>query len=437
MPPRFQGLWQNPNFLKFWAGQTISVVGSNITGLALPLIATVTLNASPEQMGVLSALGQVAYLLVGLPAGAWIDRAQRLPILIAADIGRALCIGLVPLVAFFGLLRMEYLYAIALLAGVLTVFFELSYLAFVPVLVSREHVVEANSKLESSRSAAQIVSPGLAGLLIQVIGAPLALVIDALSFLLSAASLLWMRVEESKPEIVGPRPALWADIREGIRVVVRNPLLRALTFGTAIFNFFAGMIDAILVLFMVRELGLGAANIGIIFTIAGPGTLFGALMARRITERVGIGPAITGSMMVGAAAMALVPLARPPALVAMGFLALSWGIMGASVMVFNINVLSLRQSITPDRLLGRVGATARFVVMGILPLGAVLGGIIAGQIGLRPTLVIAVIGGLFSGLFFLFSPVVRLRRTEDAIAQYAVQPQEERPLLRERLKPPL
>jgi MFS family permease len=421
MTSRLIGLWRNPDFLKFWGGQTISVIGSSITGLALPLLAAVSLKASPEQMGILAALGQVAYLIVSLPAGAWIDRTRRRPIMIAADFGRALCIGAVPLLAVMGLLRIEMLYPIALIGGTLTVFFELAYVAYLPVLASREHIVEANAKLETSRSAAQIAGPGLAGLLIQWIGAPLTMVVDALSYLISGLTLLLIRQQEADPAPAHERPSMLADITEGIRVVSGNRLLRTLTIGIGLYNFTSGVYYAVVLLYLVNDLKLDAASIGLAFTISGPGTLLGALMARRISERLGLGWTIIASLVVGSLAGLLIPFAQPPAPLAIAMIATGYAIFGACLMIFNINVLSLRQSITSDRLLGRVAATQRFIVLGLMPLGSLLGGYLGGALGVRTTLFISDIGGFLPILFILFSPVIHLHNSTQAVEQYRIE----------------
>jgi MFS family permease len=421
MTSRLSGLWRHSDFMKFWTGQTISVIGTGITALALPLIAADTLNATPEQMGVLSATGQLAYLVISLPAGAWIDRVRRRPVMVLSDIGRALCLAAIPVLGALNLLGMEALYIISLISGVMTVFFELAYLAFVPVLVSREHVVEANAKLETSRSAVQIVGPGLAGVLVQWLGAPLAIVVDAFSFALSAVSLMLIRMPETAPENGETRKSIVAEISEGVRVVAGHPVLRTLTLGVTLFNFFATLGNPILFLFLIDDLHLEAAQIGLIFSIAAPGTLLGALLAQRITERIGIGRAIALSLVVGPIGWLLLPLAQLPAALAIGMIALGEAILGAAVMVFNINVLSLRQSITPDRLLGRVAATQRFLVFGVLPIASLLGGLLGGSIGLRPTLYVSVVGSIVSSLVLLLSPVVRLRTTAQAVAEYGIK----------------
>lgn len=418
---RFTGLWRNPDFMKFWVGQTISVIGSGITGLALPIIAAMTLNATPEQMGVLTALGQIAYLLISLPAGAWIDRTRRRPVMILSDIGRALCLIAIPLISVANLMRIEVLYVIAFIQSILTVLFELAYVAYLPVLASREHIIEANSKLETSRSGAQIAGPAIAGSLIELIGAPLAIIVDGFSFLLSAIALMLVRTQEPEPENTGEKRSMLSDIAEGIRIVSGHPLLRILTIGAALFNFFATIGNPILFLFLIDDLHLEPSSIGLIFTIAGPGTLLGALMARRISERFGLGPAIAGSGLIGALGWLLLPLAQPPAVLSIAMIALGEAILGASIMVFNINVLSLRQSITPDRLLGRVAATQRTLVLGIMPIASILGGFLGGAIGLRPTLFISVIGSMLPGILILITPVIRLKTPEQAVEQFAIK----------------
>ncbi len=413
----FSGLWRHSDFMKLWVGQAISAAGSTITGVAFPLVAAITLDVTPEQMGVLTALGWLPYLVVGLFAGAWADRVRRRPILIVCDIGRALMVALIPVSAALGFLRIEFLYAVTFVTGSLSVFFDMAWLAYLPVLVSREHIVEANGKMETSYSIMGIVMPGVAGWLVDRAGGPLAMGLDALSFAVSAISLSLIRTPEAPPQPTQQKSNLLADIPEGFRVVFGNPVLRWLTIGTALFNLFGSMLDAVRVLYIVRELELTPVLIGLVITFGGPGTLLGAVLAQRITKRLGLGPTISISLLIGAMARSLLLLAAPPMPVIMTFLILESLIFGFVVIVLNINVVSLRQSITPDRLLGRVNATARFIVFGIFPIGAVLGGLLGGAVGLRPTLTVAVAGIVLAGGLLFVSPVVRIKEVSDAQQQ--------------------
>jgi MFS family permease len=408
--PRRRSLWRHREFMKLWTGETISQLGTQVTLLALPLTAVVILKANAFQVGLLSTLEFIPFILVGLPAGVWVDRLRRRPILIAGDLLRALTLGSIPLAYKLHTLHMGQLYVVAFITGIGTVFFDVAYQSYLPSLVDRDQIVDGNSKLEISRSGAQLAGPGLAGFLIQTIKAPLAILIDAVSYLCSALFIGLIRKPEPPVEThaEGHRPKMRTQIREGLRYVWRHELLRPIAFCTATANLFGSMIMAVLILFAVRVLHLKAGEIGLIFALGNVGFLLGAFTAQRIAKRVGIGPAIVWSIGLTAPASVLVPLATPSTaflfLVIQGFV-LGWGGMA----VYNINQVSLRQAITPDRMQGKMNATMRFMVWGTMPVGSFVAGILGRSIGLRPTLWIGAIGGMLAFLWPLFSPVRRLR----------------------------
>ncbi|GAB4108853.1 MAG: MFS transporter [Roseiflexaceae bacterium] len=412
---RLKGLWRHADFLKFWFGQTVSVFGSAITGLALPLVAAISLNATPAQMGLLGAAATAPFLLVGLFAGVWVDRKPRRPILIASDIGRALLLLIIPLAAWLGMLRIELLYVVEFLVGVMTVFFEVAYQSYLPALVTREELVEGNSKLEVSRSAGQIAGPGLAGLLIELITAPIAIIVDGVSFLVSALALALIRRPEPAPEQAAQRGNLWKDIGEGLAWVGKNPLLRPIVCCTATTNLCTGMWGAVMTLFMIDNLKLSAGMMGLIMSIGAPGTMVGALVASRVAKRIGLGPAIVGAALLGGMSGLLIPLAGIFPAAGIPLLIGSQFIMGLAFVVYNINQVSLRQGITPDRLMGRMNASIRFVVWGILPIGSLIGGALGQQLGIFPTLVISSLGLLLAFLWVQFSPVRALREQPELV----------------------
>lgn len=418
------GLWRHPEFLKLWAGETISLLGSQVTLLALPLTAVLTLHADAAQMGYLTAAETLPFLMVGLFAGVWIDRARRRPIMVAADVGRfALLLG-VPLLAVTGHLSMAALYPIAFLVGVLTVFFDVAYMAFLPTLVGREQLVEGNSKLEVSRSGAQIAGPGLAGLLIGLVTAPIAIAADAASFLGSALFLLGIRTPEPAPVHQGARRSVRQDIAEGLRVVLGNPLLRSIAGCTGTSNFFGSASQAIVILYLTRDLGIGPALLGLIYATGNVGYLAGALLSGRVPERIGLGPTIMVSALMFGTTAILVPLAGGPRPLVVAVL-ITWRVIaGAGNPLYNVNQVSLRQRITPDRLLGRMNASTRFLIWGTMPVGSLLGGWLGTALGLRPTLVVAAVGMTLAVLWVWFSPVRGLREQpppfEEAAARAAV-----------------
>jgi MFS family permease len=405
-----RGLWRHPDFLKLWAGQTISRFGSEISQLAIPLTAALVLSASPFQMGVLSAVEFAPFLLLSLLAGVWVDRLPRRPLLVISDLGRALVLASIPLAAIFGMLRMEQLFVVGLLTGALTVVFDVAYQAYLPALVSRDALVEGNSKLAVSASVAQIAGPGLGGALVQLITAPVAVILDAVSFAVSAACLLLIRTREQ----IAPRSAsgtgVWTELRQGLAVVIDNPVLRSIAGCTATSNLFGSASQAIYVLYLTRELEIEPALLGIILAMLGPGALVGSLVAGPAALRLGLGTTIVGSIVLGVAANLLVPLAAGPRPLVVVLLCLASFLVGLTSPIYNVNQVSLRQAITPDHLQGRMNASMRFIVWGTIPLGSLLGGSLGQVLGLRPTLLVMAVLGLLAPLWVAFSPVRRLPR---------------------------
>ena len=402
-------LWRHTNFLNLWVGQTISQFGSQVTLLALPLAAALTLHATPGEMGVLAAAETAPFLLVGLFAGVWVDRLRRRPMLLATDCARGVLLLAIPLAAIAGALTIAVLYAVAFLVGILTVFFDVAYQSFLPALVGRAQLVEGNSKLEVSRSAAQIAGPGIAGGLVQLVTAPVAIVVDAASYLVSAFFLVFVRVPEPPPAPRDGGGNIWRDIGEGLRVVVGNPMLRAIAGCTATANLGGNIWQAVIILYLTRRIGLSAGAIGLIYSTASIGFLCAALLAGRIAQRFGLGPTIVGSQLVGALGAMLLPIAQSPAAFAVPLLVAAQFIAGGCGTLYNINQVSLRQTITPDHLLGRMNATMRFIVWGTLPIGGLIGGALGGLIGLRPTIVVGVIIQASAFLWTFFSPIRALR----------------------------
>jgi len=421
---RFTGLWRHPDFLKLWAGESISLIGSQITLLALPLAAVLTLNATAAQTGLLRTAAFAPFLLVGLFAGVWVDRMRRRPILIAADIGRALLLGSIPAAAALDLLYIEQLYLIAFLAGILTVFFDVAYQAFLPSLVRRDQLLEGNSKLEVSNSVAFVAGPGLAGGLVQLLTAAGAIALDAVSYLLSALFLSSIRTPEPVAVATRERRGVRAEIAEGLRVVVGNPLLRGIAGCTSTSNFFGSMVQAVFVLYATRELGLSAGALGLVLGAAGVGALGGALLAGWAARRFGLGRAMIGGILLAEVPWLALPLAGGPPEAATIVLGAAWFLGGLLGPIYNLNQVSLRQSITPHRLQGRMNATMRFLVWGSIPLGALLGGALGEILGVRATIAIGAAGGLLSVFWLLSSPVRLLREptlAPDQAGTFALQ----------------
>ncbi len=404
------GLWLHRDFRSFWAAETISQFGSQVTFLALPLVAIVVLGESAFKVALLTSVEFLPFLLFTLPAGVWVDRLRRRPILILGNLGRAVALLTVPVAHWAGVLTIWQLYAVGFVVGVGTVFFDVAYQSYLPSLVKREELSEGNSKLEVSRSAAQLGGPGLGGVLIGILTAPVAVAADAISFVVSAVLIGRIRSPEREPVREERRPLL-AELWEGLRYVLKHEYVRGMAAAVAIFNFFGNIGGAILLVYLVRELGMSATTIGLVLGLGNVGFLAGAFVAKRVETRLGVGRTIVGSMALSPFGLLLVPLATretaAPLLVASGV------IVGFAVVLYNVSAISLMQAITPDRLLGRMNASRRFLVWGVIPLGSLAGGVLASTIGLRPTLFVGAFGASLAVLPLLFSPVRSLQRVPD------------------------
>jgi MFS family permease len=400
-------LWRHPDFVKLWSGQTVSKFGSHITGIALPFTAVLTLAATPAQMGVLAALGSLPVLLIGLLAGAWVDRLRRRPLLIAADIGRALLLLSIPIAALVHALHIEHLYLVAVLAGALTVFFDVADPAFLPAIVPPERLVEGNSRLGASGSLAEIAGPSLAGGLVQWLSAPFAIAIDAATFIFSALCLGAIRTPEPEPAQPAERQSIGSEIVEGLRVVLRQPLLRALAGTMATFTFFGNFIGALYTIYLLRELHVPSAVVGVLIGLGGVGALVGALVAEPVVRRFGLGKTLISVMAFYGCTGLVIPLVGGPTFLAVGMLAIGQLVGDVAIAVYLINDISLRQSVIPSSMLGRANASMQVLERGIGPLGALLAGLLGGSIllGMRGTILIGVLGVIASSLWLVFSPM--------------------------------
>jgi MFS family permease len=414
------GLWRHPDFLKLWSAETISQFGSQITGLALPLVAVITLDVSAFEVSALFVIEMAPFLLISLPAGVWVDRLPRRPILVIADVGRALALVTVPFAYWADALTMWQLYVVGFVVGVFTVFFDVAYQSYLPSLVERDQLVDGNSKLEVSRSAAQLGGPAAAGVLIQLLRAPVAIVVDALSFLVSALFLFGIRKREENVPTRAERKAAGAsmrtELREGLAWVLGNPYLRTISATTATNNFFWSMMQAILLVYFARTLEWSPALIGVIFAVGQVGYLAGALTTSRISKRIGVGPAIVAGAMCGIS-MILIPLAPVDANGAIPFVGLAMLITSFGVVVYNVTQVSMRQAITPERLQGRMNSVIRFIVWGVMPIGTLLGGAIATGFELRTAIWIGSIGVALAWLPVTLGPVKSLREVPDVNQQ--------------------
>ena len=405
--PRLQrpGLWRHLDFRRLWIGETVSQFGTMISQLALPLVAILVVHATTLEVGLLEAFQTVPFLLVGLPAGAWVERMRFRSVLIVNDLIRAAALGSIPLAKLLGVLTIGQLFGVALITGVGTVFFDVAYQSYLPQLVGREQLVAGNSRLQASESVSQIAGPSAAGLLIQALTAPYAVLADALSFVWSAG---WVTAIQSRPP-----PARKADrhlgreIREGLRFVLGSPLLRAIAMCTGSSNLFSGITNAVFYVLLARQLHIAPGIIGLITSAAAVGGLAGALGATRFAARFGQGPAIWISMVASAPFLFVAPFVQRNW--TLGLLAVAEVGFGVGVVLYNITQVSFRQGLCPPELLGRMNATMRFLVWGTLPLGGVIGGALGTLIGVRATLLVAAIGGALAFLPVFLSPLRRMR----------------------------
>jgi MFS family permease len=397
------------DFRLLWTGQTISEFGSAVTALALPLVAVSTLGASAFEVSLVAAATSVAWLVVGLPAGAWVDRVRRRPVLIGADLGRALVLATVPVAWALGWLTVAQLIAVAAVTGLLTVLFMAAEPVFIATIVDRDRLVDANGKLMASTSVALIGGPGVGGALVQLAGAPVALLADAVSFVVSAVCLARIRVVERVASRTGS--SMRADVAEGLRYVLRDPFQRGLVMTGTISNFVLAGQSAVVVVFLVREVGLPGGLVGVLFALGAVGSLTGALLASRLANRYGDAAVIRAMPVVVAGAGLLIPLTGRGA-------GVTWFVAGqllltAGIAVFSVCVRAAVQIGTPPELLGRAGTSIRLFSRGALPLGAITGGTLATLLTARSTIAILMALMLIVPVLLYRSPLGRVRRVAE------------------------
>ena len=380
--------------MKMWSGQSISEFGSQISALAIPLLAAVNLHASAFQFALLEVLGFLPFILFALPAGVWVDRLRRRRILIVGDSARAVLLALIPVLWATHTLQIWQLLALQFVIGICTVFFDVAYQSYLPALIEREHLLDGNSKLQLTVSISQVAGPSASGALIAAMTAPYAIAADAVSFVVSSMFMIAMRHREtpSRHDEHSPRPRMWPQVKEGLHWVVGHPWLRAIAACTGSSNFFSNVLFAVVILYMVRTLHLSPFEIGIVFGVGSAGSVVGALVTNRLNRRIGVGPTIVATAAVFSLAGFGYPLA--PRHFPLPLLMLAQAAFGFASVTYNITQVSLRQAITPEGLQGRMNAAMRWIVWGTLPLGALLGGGIATWLGLRTALWVGAIGGL-------------------------------------------
>jgi MFS family permease len=395
------------DFRHLWAADALSQLGSRVSLLALPLLAVVTLDASTFQVSLIKTLQTVPYLLLGLQVGAWCDRLRCRPVLVIADLVRMVALGSIPLAAAFGVLTLWQFYAAVFIAGLLTVFFDVAHQTYLPRLVGPDRLIEGNTLLWTNQSVAAVAAPTFSGLLVQWIGAPVAVVVDALSYLWSALWLRTIRRREEPP----PKPTtsrnMRKEISEGALVVLADPILRAIGLSSVTLAFFLNLNLPITVVFLVREVGLAPGTIGVLSSFGLLGAVVGSAVTTRLTAAVGAARLLCVASVVEGFANLLYPLVDKGW--RLSFLVVASFVASVCVIIQNVVQVSFQQARCPEHLLGRVNATMRFLFWGVAPIGSITAGALATVLGFRLTLLIAGLGIVASAMWILASPVRRMR----------------------------
>ncbi|MEV8371265.1 MFS transporter [Kribbella sp. NPDC056861] len=406
-------LFRQRDFLLLFTGQTSSLFGSQITYVAVPLTAVLLLQATPFEAGVLGALGMLPFLLFGLFVGVWLDRRARRPVMIVADVVRAVALAWIPIAHVLGILNIAQLFAVVFVVGTMTVFFDIAIQSYAPGLIGRDRLPEANGKLQISDSAAQVAGPGAAGVLISALGAPAAIVVDVATYVLSSITVIGLPADKApESEAAAESRSIRASIREGFAVIGKNPMLRWTTAAAVTINLFSGGLMAVFFLYLVH-VGMGAAQVGLIVAIGSAGALAGALLTERLTGRFGVGSMLILSMVLPGLGYLVLAAVKGNSAAAVAAVAAGSFIVQFGVPIYNVNVMSFRQVYTPDGLLGRVTATARTGILGSYAVGSLLGGALGSAAGLRPTVLVAAAGTFAAALILLVSPVRAVRRLND------------------------
>jgi predicted MFS family arabinose efflux permease len=398
-----KGAERQRDFHKLWAAESISLFGSAISALALPLTAITLLNASALQVGLLRMAGEVPFPMFSLFAGVWLDRVKRRPLLITADILRGLLLLSVPVAALIGRIHLVHIGIVLFGLGTLTVVFEVAHYAYVPVLVKRTGLVDSNSKLQVSHSVAELGGPGIAGLLVQFVSAPFAILADSFSYFASAILLGTIRTAEVEPGAAVNTDSIWKDIRDGLHALFGHALLRVIIVASIMSVGFSSAVFSIYILYLSRDLSFSPATIGLIFAIGGAASIGGAMVATRVAARIGVGRSIIGGWLIEGVGRLLIPLAMGPA--ALPILIVAQLMMGGMGTIANIHQWTFRQNAAPDHLLARVTASHRFTVWGTGALGALLGGVLGSWLGLQTAMLICAVAAFGGPVYAFFTPL--------------------------------
>ncbi|WP_078655462.1 MFS transporter [Streptomyces fulvoviolaceus] len=403
-------LWRDGDFRRLWIGQTASQLGKHTGLLVLPLFAVLTLDAGAGQLGALRAVGQAPILLLSLFVGAWVDRWRTRTVMVLTDVGRTLALGAAAVAGLLGWLGLPALLVVAFAVGALSVFFDVAYQASLVRLVERDQLVQGNSALEGSRSAAQIGGPALGGALVSLLSAPIAAASGALFFALSFLSIRRIRRIESIPERSERPPQVWRRIHEGLRFVIGSTLLRTVCLASAAFQFAFAAMMTVYLLFLPRELHLSGTAVGLALAATGPGALLGSMLAARLPSRFGYGVVLVSAAALGDGVFMCVAALHGSSAVTVPALLVVSFVFGISSQLVSVSVMAVRQTVTPDGMQGRAAATITFVGMGLAPLGSLFGGFLAEEWGLRTSLLMTATGMLLSPALMALSPLAHLGR---------------------------
>ncbi len=406
-------LWDDPAFTRIWTAHSISQVGTSVTQFALPLLAVQTLDASNTQVGLLLGVGTIPLLILGLFIGVWTDRRRRLPLMIASDLARMLLIAVIPIAWLLDALSLGLLFGVVILLGLFSVQFDIASQALVNSVLPREHLITGNARIQTSYAIADVVGPAGAGLLIRALGVPMAFAVDAVSFGLSAMALIGTRPAERHVDQMAslgghPVRSILTDIRVGLDFVFRTETLRTLTLGVAVWNLFTAMSRAMLVIYLLKTLSFSEVTIGLVASAGGLGILAGTFLPNLVTRRLGLGRGILLALGLSVPAYILVAVASGPFWLTIGMVIVGYVIEQLASSVADINQFSFRNAVTPDRLRGRVASGARVILRSTVPIGFLIGGLVADHVGLRAAMLLGAIGPLLFGILILRSPIMSL-----------------------------
>ena len=400
---------RNRNFQYLWAGQTVSAIGDQMTGLALPVLAITMLHASEWQIGMMNAAGMSMFLLIGLPAGAWVDRWLKRRVMIFADLVRALVLLSVPVAWWAGVLDVTYLIVGAAIISAANVFFDVAYQSVLPIMLPKDQLSKANSALETTKQTSMLVGPAVIGFLLTIVKAPILMVADSISYFVSLFSIGLIKMDESTIA-KKDRGRLRDEIAEGVKFVTKHPIIGRITASTATFNFFNSGVNTLVPILVLRNMDVSPALFGLVFSIGAGAALVGALSAAKIGKLIGQGNTVISALMLSAVASFGFPLAAVIGdASALPIVMVTGSLIGFSSLVFNITQVSARQALCPEHLLGRMNASIRFFVWGVMPISALLAGAFATWFGLAPVLLVGAIGAVLSTWFIFASPLRGLK----------------------------